>query len=79
MTALRKSSISDSDRASEYALQMELDHIVALMGDVIRRVNANSSLVKIDEMAWANFCSDELPNNLAWDEKINAARRGWDQ
>lgn len=40
----------------------------------IQNVNYASALVKIDEQSFRDWCHDELPTTLSWNEKIAEAR-----
>lgn len=67
--------MSDDQLDLEHRAQIALDEAIAAMSAAVAKVNWQSSVVKIDSVAWANFIHDELPTTEHWDEKIAEARR----
>ncbi len=75
---------TETDRASSDSIQSERELFQALQDAVmcLRAVvrNYNAGISHNPQISWqriADVLSDELPDELAFDERLSAAARGW--
>ncbi|MGH6828215.1 MAG: hypothetical protein ACREFW_04825 [Rhizomicrobium sp.] len=70
--------ISSDSLGRETAARRRLEAAIREMWAAIAQVNGCSACVHISPRAFADFLADEVPSDLVWDERLNAARQGWD-